>query len=709
MSIARAQGASLVEIALRYLPRVLHVLRTEGAGVLARKLRRRLQTTPLVIKGPPALLRQDEPFTPVALPSAETPVASVVIPVHDHFGYTHHCLWALAQAGAEAAFEVIVVDDCSSDGTAERLAGYPGVRVVRNPENLGFVGSCNRGAELARGDFIVFLNNDTQVQFGWLEALLATFAESADTGIAGSRLIYPDGRQQEAGGILFNDGSAWNYGHLDDPNRPQYSYRRAVDYCSGAALAIRADLFRTLGGFDKAFAPAYYEDTDLAFRVRAAGYQVYYQPMSVVVHFEGVSAGRDEQAQTGLKRYQRINAERFRARWADELATFGTRGEDLERVKDRHACRRAFVVDNYMVTPDRESGSLRMLNLFRILQSLGYQVTFAAANLEAPQPYVADLQRTGIEILYRPYVRSIAQHLSAQGKDYDLVILSRADAAAQVIDAARRYCAQARILFDTVDLHFLREQRLAELRGDRATRLVAEARKRQELDLMRRADLTLVVSEAERHLLAREAPDVPVRVVSNIHRLFGSARPMRERRDLLFIGAFAHPPNRDAVLFFCAEVMPLIRARGLDIGLKVIGADPPAEVLDCARDDVAILGYVPDVTPYFAHCRLSVAPLRYGAGVKGKINQSLAHGLPVVATGVAVEGMYLIDGESALIADRAEDFAEAVIRLYTDEALWQRLSDGGLRVMEEHFSFAAAERALCEALGCAPPGSGEAP
>ncbi|NEX19350.1 glycosyltransferase [Thiorhodococcus mannitoliphagus] len=698
MAIARTQGANLVEIAVRYLPRVLHVLRTEGAGVLARKLKRRLQTTPLAIKGPPSLLRLEEPFAPVALPQVEAPLASVVIPIFNQFAYTHHCLCALARAGAEIDFEVILVDDCSDDGSAERLAGYPGVRVIRNRENLGFVGSCNRGAELAQGDFIVFLNNDTQVQPGWLDALVATFGEAQDAGIVGSRLIYPDGRQQEAGGILFSEGSAWNYGHLDDPNKPQYSYRRAVDYCSGAALAVRADLFRTLSGFDAAFAPAYYEDTDLAFRVRAAGYQVYYQPLSVVVHFEGVSAGRDEGAESGLKRFQRINGERFRERWAEELATYGTRGEDLERVKERRVDRRAFIVDNYMVTPDRESGSLRMLNLFRILQCMGYKVTFAAANLEAPQPYVANLQRIGVEVLYRPYVRSIPRYLSARGGDYDLVMLSRADAAAQVIAAAQRHCSRARIVFDTVDLHFLREQRLAELKGDRATRVVAEVRKRQELDLMRQADITLVVSEAERDLLTREASDVTVRVVSNIHQIFGSARPMRERRDLLFIGAFAHPPNRDAVLFLCHEVMPLIRARQTGIKLRVIGADPPSEILNCAAEDIAILGYVPEVAPHFADCRLSVAPLRYGAGVKGKINQSLAHGLPVVATPIAVEGMHLVDGESALIADSAQDFATAVLRLYEDEPLWQRLSDGGLRVMEAHFSFAAAERALREAL-----------
>jgi glycosyltransferase involved in cell wall biosynthesis len=349
-----------------------------------------------------------------------------------------------------------------------------------------------------------------------------------------------------------------------------------------------------------------------------------------------------------------------------------------------------------MLTPDKESGSLRMVNLFAILQELGFKVTFAASNLEAPEPYVSDLQQRGVEVLYRPYVRSVEKHLKACGDGYDLVMLSRADTAARLMGAARRHCPNARIVFDTVDLHFLREMRLAQLTGDTTTRSVAERRKREELDLIAQADTTLVVSAVERDLLAQEAPRADVRVVSNIHRIFGSRRGFSERRDIFFIGAFAHPPNTDAVLWFCREIFPRILAREPDIRFSVIGADPPAQVQALASDAVHILGYVPDVSGFFDGCRLSVAPLRYGAGVKGKVNQSLAHGLPVVATSQASEGMFLRDGESVLVADEPQGFADAVLRLYRDQVLWERLSAAGLDVMENHFSFAAARRALSE-------------
>jgi glycosyltransferase involved in cell wall biosynthesis len=265
--------------------------------------------------------------------------------------------------------------------------------------------------------------------------------------------------------------------------------------------------------------------------------------------------------------------------------------------------------------------------------------------------------------------------------------------------AARRHCPNARIVFDTVDLHFLREQRLAELTGDKATRAVAERRRREELDLIAQADTTLVVSAAERDLLAKEAPEADVRVISNIHRIYGRRTPFEERAHIFFIGAFAHPPNTDAVLWFCREIFPLILAQEPAMRFSVIGAEPPPQVRVLASENIDILGHVPDVTPYFDGCRLSVAPLRYGAGVKGKINQSLAYGLPVAATSRAIEGMFLTDGASVLVADEPAAFADAVLRLYRDRALWQRLSDGGLAVMEAHFGFAAARRALVDLVG----------
>lgn len=288
------------------------------------------------------------------LPQPAAPRASVIVPVYNQLALTLACLRALADCGDATPFEVIVVDDGSSDETPARLPSIPGLRFHRNPANLGFIGACNAGAALARGEFLVFLNNDTTVQPGWLDALLSTFRTHPDTGLAGSKLVYPDGRLQEAGGIVFADGSGWNYGRFDDPAHPRYNFVREVDYCSGAAIALPAALFGELGGFDPHYAPAYYEDTDLAMRVRARGLKVRYQPASVVVHHEGATSGTD--TGSGIKAYQVANQKKFLARWREVLAKDHLPASaGAERASERGRRRQVLVLDACTPTPDRDS------------------------------------------------------------------------------------------------------------------------------------------------------------------------------------------------------------------------------------------------------------------------------------------------------------------------------------------------------------------
>ena len=252
-----------------------------------------------------------------SLPTSDEPVASLIVPAFNKLEFTLGCLSAVACSGDRLPFEVIVVDDGSTDDTAAVVPGIPGLRYVRNDENLGFIGSCNRGAGLARGSFLVFLNNDTAVQPGWLDALVGTFDRFPGTGLVGAKLLYPNGQLQEAGGVIYADARAGNYGRFDAPMDPRFTSVREVDYCSGAALAVPAALFRELGGFDEHYRPAYYEDADLAMRVRQRGLRALYQPSSLVVHFEGVSSGLEGQG--GVKAYQAINRGKFLARWKDVL------------------------------------------------------------------------------------------------------------------------------------------------------------------------------------------------------------------------------------------------------------------------------------------------------------------------------------------------------------------------------------------------------
>ncbi|WP_415209054.1 glycosyltransferase [Rudaea sp.] len=647
-----------------------------------------------IIDAVPTPSGPDAPLQRFAVPTSAQPKASIVIPVYNKIEYTVACLRSLAEHAADAAFEVIVVDDGSSDATPAQLAQIAGIRALRNERNLGFIGSCNAGAAQARGEYVLFLNNDTVVTHRWLDALIACFAEEPDAGLVGAKLVYPDGRLQEAGGIVFRDGSGWNYGRFDDPNDPRYGYRREADYVSGAAIMLPRALFERLGGFDTRYAPAYYEDTDLAFAVRAAGKKVFYEPRAVVVHFEGVTSGTDTSG--GIKRYQVVNREKFLDKWKDALARQPTPIHDAKQAPaaaNFRDARRVLIIDSYTPRPDQDSGSLRMTNLMRLLREFGYRVSFLPENHAHEGRYTEALQALGVEALYHPFVADAGAWLRANGAELDVVVLSRHYVAAKYLGLVRLYARRAKVIFDTVDLHYLREQRTAQMQGSAELARQAAATRASETKMMDACDLTLVVSETEKALLAREAPGVPVAVVSNVHEVHGCRRAFAERAGLVFVGSFQHPPNVDAVLWFVREVFPLLRAQA-KIELHVIGNGAPESIARLALDGVSVHGYVADLATFMDGCRISIAPLRVGAGVKGKVNMAMSYGLPVVATTTAVEGMHVEAGRDVLVADTAAEFAAAILRLYDDEALWSTLSANGLANVRSHFSFDAARAAL---------------
>lgn len=632
------------------------------------------------------------------------PRASVIVPAYGQLDYSLHCLKALANCGDATPFEVVLVDDASPDRSADVLADVAGLRLHRNESNLGFIGACNAGARIARGEFLVFLNNDTAVQPGWLDALLATFTRFPDTGLAGSKLVYPDGRLQEAGGLVFADGSAWNVGRFADPGHPAYNYVREADYCSGAAIALRRELFERLEGFDPHYAPAYYEDTDLAMRVRRAGLKVRYQPASVVAHFEGATAGTD--TAQGVKAHQVTNQSRFRQRWQAELASQhppAALREDIDAALHRGR-RRVLVIDACTPTPDRDSGSVRMHSLLRLLCEEGCSVAFFAENRANNGEYSAALQQLGVETWWHPWIGDVPAWLREHGTRLDLVIVSRHYVLAPLLRLLREYAPQARLVFDTVDLHFLREEREAAQTGSPAARLAAQRSRESELALVKAADTTWVVSAHECALLRELVPGANIDVLSNIHGVDDGTPGFAQRRDLVFVGGYRHPPNVDAALWFADDILPRIRETLPDVRLHLVGADAPPEISALGeRPGIVFHAHLRELDALIDGTRLSVAPIRYGAGVKGKVNHSLARGLPVVATPCAVEGMHLHDGEDVLVAEAPATFAAAVIALYSDEARWQRLREGGLKNTRQHFSDDAARETLRRLLGSLPP------
>lgn len=683
-----------------HLARIVGLIRRGLASLRTRGWRATLQRVGVRLRRQPPPRREPlyapaaAAFAPFAVPASAQPVASIVIPVYNHAAHTLACLRALAAHPPAAACEILVIDDGSSDDTAAWMAAIDGLRHHRRAHNGGFIAACNDGLRLARGQYVVLLNNDTVPQPGWLDALLDTFAQVPEAGLVGAQLLYPDGRLQESGGIVFDDGSCWSYGRFESAEDPRYASLRDADYCSGAALAIPRALFEQLGGLDARYAPAYYEDTDLAFKVRAAGRRVLVQPGSRVVHDEGTSNGTD--TGSGIKAWQVRNQQVFADAWRAALARQLPAGSVPGPALVHRGQRQVLIIDEAVPRPDRDSASLRQFNLIRMLLAGGAHVVFLPTRGEHGGAATQALQALGVEVWHAPWLQGVGPWLRTHGPRFQVAMLVRHHVANECLPLLRRHASQARTVFDTVDLHYLRERRGAELSGDPRLARGAERTRASELAVMAATDVTLLVSAAEKQQLAVDAPSVRVELLSNLHEVAGQGLDWAQRQGLVFVGGFNHPPNLDAMQWFIGEVFPLIRQRLPEIRFHCIGADVPDSLraLAATQPGVQVHGYVPDVVPWMAGGRVAVAPLRFGAGVKGKINLSMAHGQPVVATHCAAEGMHLHDGEDVLVADDARGFAEAVVRLHDDEALWRRLSGNGLDNIARHFSMDAAREVV---------------
>lgn len=624
------------------------------------------------------------------------PLVSIIIPVYGQYFYTHQCLTSLLANPPDCGFEVILVDDCSNDETYLAPELLTGVKILRNAENLGFIGSCNRGATAAAGKFVFFLNNDTTVNAGAIDALVATFTQFPKAGLAGSKLVYPDGRLQEAGGIIWQDGTGWNYGRLADADHSDYNYVRSVDYVSGAAMMLPKALWDALGGFDVLYMPAYNEDSDMAFKVRAAGYDVLYQPASVVVHFEGISNGRD--VKSGLKAYQIRNQKRFQEKWADVLA--GHRPNALEPLleRDRGIKKRLLFIDAITPETDRDAGSVATFEQMRILIGMGFKITFIPEdNFTMIPKYTPPLQAMGVECIYHPYFSTMDQFLSARGAEFHVVYIHRFGVTEKCMTLLRQYAPDAPVIFNSQDLHYLRMERAAKLRHSAFDLTEAAKVKTRELAIVRASDCTIVTSTAEQTLLEQDAPGSYIQYFPWVTKAEPRPRPgFAERQGFMFLGGYGHTPNVDAIDYFICDIMPLVRDLLPGARFYIYGSNMPDSIKRLACSDVIIGGYVPELGPMFDRHRVSVAPLRYGAGFKGKVATAMSHCMPSVVTSIAAEGMGVTDGETVLIADDGRSFAEALVRLYTDQALWDRMSDAGWNFVNDAFSPARAEQRFNE-------------
>jgi GT2 family glycosyltransferase len=635
----------------------------------------------------------------------DEPLVSIVIPAHNQWAHTERCLRSIRANTHDIPYEVIVGDDESDDETQKLADRSTNVTVVRDGVWRGFLRTCNNAARLAKGEYIALLNNDAAVHEGWLDALLRVFEVDALTGMVGAKLLFEDGTLQEAGGIVWKNGDAWNYGRLDDPARSDYNYVREVDYVSAACLLIRRALWEEIGGFDERYAPVYHEDTDLAFEVRARGWKVMYQPAAVVTHFEGATHGTD--VRQGSKRYQVLNQAKFVEKWRSRLETEQQRpGAHLFIARDRSCDRRhILVIDHYVPQPDKDAGGRMADHYIRLFVELGFHVTLLPANFEKVDPYTEDLQQIGVNVMYSSACSRIDEWIRKNIIYFDYACIFRPSIAPKYFDQIRKYGRATKVIYYPIDLHFLRELRRYERTGDPDALMASRRWQEIEAELFRKSDVVHVLSPYEQDVMQQLTAEATIRTIPGF--LFdldpvAPALPHDARPNMLFVGGFEHPPNEDGLRWFVTEVLPFINASLPALELVVAGSGSAEAVDRLDAEGVTAVGRVSDakLLELYAQARLAVVPLRYGAGIKGKLVEALHHGTPVVTTPTGAEGLPGVE-TCVSVASEPEEFAARVLELYIDSGLWNTRVELGRAYVRERFSRQAAREVL--ALDMAPP------
>ncbi|WP_176086423.1 glycosyltransferase [Martelella sp. HB161492] len=370
--------------------------------------------------------------------------------------------------------------------------------------------------------------------------------------------------------------------------------------------------------------------------------------------------------------------------------------------EDRVRQNSILVIDYRLPQPDVSAGEKATLGMLRDLAALGYRVTFLATDMERRSPYFEDVQALGVEVVTRMKdVEWADQFIRKNGHKFGVFYIMRVDVAEQTLTAAREASPSARIIFHAPDLYFFREGRAAALSGDPAQIKQAEETKLRELSMMNAADHVVLVSPAEVPKLVDNG--LSEDKISVFPALYSAvvAQPagFSERKHIFFLGGFGHTPNIDSVLWFAQNVWPQIYAANPEIEFHVIGAEAPDAIraLD-EQPGIRFIGFVRDIDAAMSAYRLSVAPLIYGAGIKGKVGAAMGAGIPTICTTIAAEGMHIVDGIHTLVADRPEDFANAVLKLYPDEDLWNRFSQNGRRLIDENFGNEANRASYLRAL-----------
>lgn len=637
----------------------------------------------------------------IKIPSSSNPIVSIIIPVYGKIDFLAKCLYSIQQAKTNIKIEVIVVDDCGPQKVSKFFDEKINNIIIHNNEkNLGFTNTCNKGAEISSGEYLCFLNSDTVVTDYWIDNLINGFKLAKNIGIVGSRLLYDDGSLQEAGGIVFSNGDAANIGKNEDSDSSWFKYFKDVDYISGAALTITKNDFKKLEGFDKRFTPAYYEDTSLCLDMRhKLKKRVVVNPLSIVLHHEGATNGTDENS--GFKKFMPINKEKFIEKHKEDLKNYGESYKNLWWDRDKYIKGNVLIIDQCVPTPKEDSGSKDMDNILRALLNQNYRPHLFALSNRGETPETYGYYEKGVHCIFGQENISFKEFFKKYHSLFSLIIISRVNSYEEVSDVIKDVSPDIKTIFYTVDLHHLRLE--SEYNRTKSNDIYSIARdtKISELQAISESDRTVVLSKKEKDYLENihGIPSKKILIWPLIRSEFeklDSFKKEENPKDIIFIGGYRHTPNIEAVKLIENSILPeiikLFEKNGKAFpGIKLYGSSPTDYIKNLDSKYLSYEGFIENESDAFTKARISIAPLPFGAGLKGKTLSSLIYRTPIIGSSFALEGFDINDSELMVESDLdAVEFANSVYNTYVNyEKIETRDWDNLIGKLEKKFSYSS--------------------
>lgn len=628
------------------------------------------------------------------------PEISIVMLAGSSVDETVACIRGLRSALRQLAYEVVLVDRSGASAFRE-VPPMSDVVVVESVAGDGLVCAWNDGALVARGKYVCLYQDGIEFLGDWFVETLSVFERSSDCAMVCGKVQSDDGSLREAGAIFWSDGCTSSYGRDENPAGAPYNYVREVDGGTVCPVLLDGAALREAGGLDHRYRCSGYALADLACRFRQRRRRCIFTPAAVSLSHAVDSAAAMEDAALPGQGSDRL---RF---WRNWRAMLGHRhfrnGSDLFRAREHGRFRRYLLfMDHTLPQPERDAGSRAVLQTMVRLAAMGFIVKFWPDDQRYDARLAEPLERAGVEILAEnPREDGFVRFLQDHGGDIDFAILSRPNFAPPYVAALRKH-SQARLAFYAHDLHFLRMLGQADVLQDPDVRKDALHMQVVEHTLWRQVDSIIYPSQQEADVVAGYVEPAKVHAVPLY--VFDAQELAFERVGadpnlLVFVAFFGHPPNEDAAMWLVDSILPLVRRARPDISLHLVGAQPTERVMALAGNGVEVTGAVSHerLQRYYRAAAAVIAPVRFGGGVKLKVVEAMARGVPLATTSIGVQGMPGVEA-CVEVADDAEGLAEAVVRLVSDEDHALRLTEAARKYVGEHFSEQAMESALWRAL-----------